>query len=193
MTSGITNSAERAASWSNRATSSEANRPPAIPEDEEATDYPARPKMLFSESEGRLADQSPMPLTPLGSKVATPTSINSGLGRGGSAPATMNPGREANLSAGGHAVAAKLHMPGEARQGGSLDPKVLATVRNLPSAPEYHQLLLDQQMVGATEAAAELSDDGVWRKDTLATAEERNERLEKTEEHRRVLSHVAID
>ncbi|KAL8280068.1 hypothetical protein RQP46_007649 [Phenoliferia psychrophenolica] len=183
MASAITDSAERTKSWSNRTSapdSSGSTRPPAIPENEEATEYPARPNMLFTESEGRLADKSPMPLTPAGSKLTTPTTTASGNQRVGSAPASMNPGREANLSAGGHAVAAKLHMPKvEGRHGGSLDPKVLATVRNLPTEPEYHQLLLDQQTAGAAKAVAELTDDGVWRRDTLPTAEERNARLEK--------------
>ena len=196
MASAITNSPERTMSWTNRASASSAmnstepkSRPPAIPEGEEATEFPtSRPRMLFTESEHRLADKSPGQLTPAGPKGTTPSHLLPDHPRGASAPASMNPGREAHLSAGGHAVAAALHIPGddEPRHGASLDPKALAAIRNLPSPPEYHQILLEQQLAGATQAVAESGGDGVLRKDTLPSAEERNARLEKLKDIRYV-------
>lgn len=42
--------------------------------------------------------------------------------------------------------------------------------------------VLEQQVVGASEVDPVVDEDGVWRKDTLPTAEERNARLDKMEE-----------
>ena len=42
--------------------------------------------------------------------------------------------------------------------------------------------MLEQQVVGASEVDPVVDEDGVWRKDTLPTAEERNARLDKMEE-----------
>lgn len=149
-------------------------RHPSIPEDEESSDFPTRPTMLLGESEGRVTDQSPMPMTP-GQGVKTPMSLPvAPKRRGDSAPATMNPGREAYLSAGGHAVAANLHLPDG--RAGSLDEKALASVRQ-PGTMEQHQMLIDQENAGAAMAAGE-NIDGVWRKDMAPTTEERNARLE---------------
>jgi hypothetical protein len=41
---------------------------------------------------------------------------------------------------------------------------------------------VEQQAVGGASGPAELDDDGVWRKDTLPSAEERNARLEKMDD-----------
>ncbi|KAK4698587.1 hypothetical protein P7C70_g7685, partial [Phenoliferia sp. Uapishka_3] len=184
--------------------SSSSERPPAILENEETISFPDRPPMLFTESEGRLIDKSPMPLTPASSKLASPAGslgLVSNSRRGDSAPATMNPGREARLSAGGHAVASKLHIhqggqgddgnDGRPAAGGSLDPKALAALRKgLPSLEEYHKLVEEQQREEAQESVEQMedpkkaeklaseADDGVLRKDMLGGPEERNASLE---------------
>jgi len=188
MTGPITHSEERTHSWMNRSSgttadsSTSSSRPPIILEGEEG-DATERPPLIFTESEARLADHSPQPLTPSSARQAGGGEER----RGESAPASMNPGREALLSAGGHAVAANLRLPkGEGHRGGSLDPKALAAVRNIGAASsleKQHQVVLNQQLAGRGNKAAELSaEDGVWRKDTLVTPEERNARLENMEE-----------
>lgn len=82
------------------------------------------------------------------------------------------------LTQSGEHVGANLHLPLE-RRGESLDPRVLDQLHSRQAAD---QAVLDQESASAASRMAELDHDGVWRKDTLPTAEERNARLDKLED-----------
>ncbi|KAI5474526.1 YT521-B-like splicing factor [Pseudohyphozyma bogoriensis] len=186
MTSPISSSLDRRVSWTSRNDDSSgsnprsdpSSRPAPIPEEQPASFNATRPPILFSPSEERLADKSPLPLTPSGSVIpstssATPT-------KGDSAPAKLPNTRVAQLTSSGEHVGALRAAP----RGESLDPKLLADVRGeLASLSiEADAAVLDQEAVGGSSGVAEQDDDGVWRKDTIPTAEERNARLEKMDE-----------
>lgn len=145
-------------------------RAQTIPEDEPTAFtslYPRPP--LFSPSEHRLADASPLPLTPSSAPRGE---------RGSSAPAQLTPARSAQLDEPGLTVAENLHIPLE-KQGHSLDSKLAKVMGEMKMGDKA---VLEQQAVGASDVSPVQDEDGVWRKDTLPTAEERNARLEKMDE-----------
>lgn len=146
-------------------------RPATIHEEDSHLDGSAYPR-LFSPSEQRLALTSPLPLTPNGSKVTT-----------SSAPATLSPGARAEFEEQAERVATtldKLHLPDEvAVKSESLDPKLLGGGGGVATIP---QAVKDQQALGASGLPGKTDADGVWRKDQLPTAAERNARLEKMDE-----------
>lgn len=160
--------------------------PATIHENEEGGQARSGPPVyprLFSPSEHRLAETSPQPLTPGGSKLPT-----MGGAGGGSAPATLSNAaretfeREAERVArsdvdGAEFSLERLHLPDGAARAESLDPKMLAPRKTDPTAAAR-----EQQAVGASSAEGETDGDGVWRKDQLPSAAERNARLEKMEE-----------
>ncbi|KAM0747386.1 hypothetical protein T439DRAFT_383505 [Meredithblackwellia eburnea MCA 4105] len=164
------------------------SRHPAILEDsdEESPSQgppkPTRPSLLFTESEGRLADKSPMPLTPAGPSGEAGTPVSENPPQHASAPAALNQGKNATLSVGGHAYVVKRSPVGEeeADRHGSLDPKALAAVRGHlpPNSTALERVIRDQLVAGSSDAPAEMSEDGVLRKDTMPSLEEKVKRLE---------------
>lgn len=167
-------------------TSSTSNnaRPDTIDEEREVKDFSARqpaPPMLFNDTENRLVETSPLPLTPGGSRPVP-----------GSAPASLSPAaRREFQTAGGRLLDFTLSnasLPGAGAQradpdgtasqarGESLDPKLL--VKREAASAGSNQAVVEQQIAGSSSVASEVDEDGVWRKDTLPTAEERNARLE---------------
>lgn len=131
---------------------------------------------LFSPSEQRLAETSPLPLSPGGTKLTS-----------GSAPASLSPAARKEFSSEAERVAleetefnlANLHLPDGVGRGESLDPKMLSRREGGGGGDGVHQAVRQQQAIGASSKLGETDGDGVWRKDQLPTPAERNARLEK--------------
>ncbi|ORY73582.1 YT521-B-like domain-domain-containing protein [Leucosporidium creatinivorum] len=151
--------------------------PATIHEEDGTTTSNGLPR-LFSPSEQRLAETSPQPLTPGGTKLPS-----------GSAPATLSSAARREFLGEAERVAmeeaefslANLHLPDGVGRGESLDPKLL-TRRERDGAgggDGVPQAVKDQQAVGASSKPGETDGDGVWRKDQLPTPAERNARLER--------------
>lgn len=148
--------------------------PATIPEEDGVSTTNGLPP-LFSPSEQRLAETSPLPITPGGTKLPS-----------GSAPATLSIAARKEFLSEAERVAmgetefnlANLHLPDGVGRGESLDPKLL-TRREGGGGDGVHQAVRQQQAVGASSKLGETDGDGVWRKDQLPTPAERNARLEK--------------
>lgn len=127
--------------------------------------------LMFSPSESRFVEASPLPMTP-GGALST-ASVRS-------VPATkaaISALKSSSLPTDVETIADNLHIPDDKRAD-TLDPKMLDHNESLVSEEEKFALLR-QEANGASSLPAQLDDDGVWRKDTLPTAEERNAKLEK--------------
>lgn len=130
---------------------------------------PPSPTFLFSPSEQRLA-QTPSPVSPAAPRNMAAALASTGPPKATSAPTTLGrlvPGlTNASLP---HATA------------GSLDPKALIKLPGTSSNVKATALAQAQAQGQGQGESATLDDDGVWRRDTLASATsavERNARLD---------------
>lgn len=130
-------------------------------------------RAIFSPREHRFVEESPLPLTPGGApnlSAGRPEHVSQ---------AALAALQHSSLPTIVEAVAANLHLPSE-RKGESLDPKILAsTTDRFAGLTAQDRLVTEQEITGSSSLKAEEDDDGVFRQDTLPTAEERNARLEK--------------
>lgn len=126
--------------------------------------------LVFSPSESRYVEASPLPMTP-GGALST-ASARSAL----ATKAAISALRSSSLPINVETLAENLHIP-EDKRADTLDPKILDHDNSINSTED--KFVLRQEAHGASNLPAVLDDDGVWRKDTLPTAAERNAKLEK--------------
>ncbi|SCV74594.1 BQ2448_7623 [Microbotryum intermedium] len=123
--------------------------------------------VLFSPSENRWLDRSPLSLDPAGG----PTSE--------SAPATLAPETKEAFVAGSTTLDPnQLRLPGLAIEN-EPEPGSEGKARSAPV--RTHRAVLEQQLLGGSDAPSKLGADGVRRKDMVITPMEKSARLEKLE------------
>lgn len=170
--------------------SSSNGRVQTIPEDSPADFITAKPinptksstgrPLIFSPSESRLVDASPLVMTPATTRLPSTTTSTISRSKLVTQAATALRSSSAPIDEMTESIADNLHIP-EDKRADSLDPKILLELESGNSSTSRTNTPSEEKEE-RKDTFTELGDDGVYRRDTLPTAEERNARLEKMSE-----------